>query len=218
MSPGIRARSGFCKLRRQDSAVPYREWHPLVAGEGGGPRLKFQPAGHILGSAYVECDVRSAGQCHRVVFSGDLGAPQAPLLRHPGHPTGRTPWSSRAPMATASRGPQAAEPQLRRVVERALSDGGTLLIPAFSIGRTQELLYELEAMIHPYGADKAGANPWRDLDIVVDSPLATSFTQVYRKLRPFWDEEALAWVRAGRHPLAFEQLTTVRNHAQHQTR
>jgi len=102
------------------------------------------------------------------------------------------------------------------VVERALSDRGTLLIPAFSIGRTQELLYELEAIIHRCGPRPAARGlPWNELEIVVDSPLAARFTDAYRRLRPWWDREALRRVRTGRHPLAFEQITTIDSHADH---
>ncbi len=107
--------------------------------------------------------------------------------------------------------------QLKQVVERALKDNGALLIPAFSIGRTQEILYELEGLIHRYGGDKAGPNRWQDIEIIVDSPLAARFTKVYRQLKPYWDAEALTRVRSGRHPLSFEQLYTVGDHAQHQT-
>jgi len=92
-----------------------------------------------------------------------------------------------------------------------------VLIPAFSIGRTQEILYELEGLIHRYGKQKAGAQRWRDLEIIVDSPLAARFTRVYRELQPYWDTEARGRVRAGRHPLNFEQLYTVGDHSQHLT-
>jgi metallo-beta-lactamase family protein len=100
--------------------------------------------------------------------------------------------------------------QLRAVIEQALGDGGTVLIPAFSLGRTQELLYELETIFH----DNQG-ELWRDLEIVVDSPLAANFTALYRELKPFWDEEAMERVEAGRHPLSFEQLTVIDDHQDH---
>src|SRR5690625_7204240 len=56
---------------------------------------------------------------------------------------------------------------------------------------------------------------WRDLQIIVDSPLAANFTELYRQLKPYWDEEARARVAQGRHPLSFEQLTLVDDHEQH---
>ena len=198
-------------------ALPYGRWQQAVAAAGGSIAIRFQPAGHILGSAYVECEVKAAGEQHRVVFSGDLGAPHAPLL-----PAPRSPYRADTLVIESTYGDRLHQGrrerslQLKKVVERALRDDGAVLIPAFSIGRTQEILYEIEGLIHRHGDDQAGAHRWRDLEIIVDSPLAAGFTRVYRELRPYWDAEALGRVRAGRHPLAFEQLYTVGDHAQHQ--
>ncbi len=80
-----------------------------------------------------------------------------------------------------------------------------LLVPAFSIGRTQELLYELEDIIHRNRARPAAAGiAWGELDIIVDSPLAADFTAGYVRLKPHWDAEARRKESAGRHPLSFE--------------
>jgi metallo-beta-lactamase family protein len=65
------------------------------------------------------------------------------------------------------------------------------------------------------GADPEGADPFSDLEIVVDSPLAATFTRIYRDLKPFWDAEATELVRQGRHPLSFEQLTVINSHEDH---
>lgn len=98
------------------------------------------------------------------------------------------------------------------MIDQALEDGGAVLIPAFSIGRTQELLYELEGLVH-----QANTPRWRELEVIVDSPLAARFTAIYRELKPWWDAEALRRVRAGRHPLNFENLYTVDSHEEHQS-
>ncbi|MEJ2202082.1 MAG: MBL fold metallo-hydrolase RNA specificity domain-containing protein [Desulfuromonadaceae bacterium] len=91
-----------------------------------------------------------------------------------------------------------------------------ILIPAFSIGRTQELLYEFEDIIHRNRKRFAVRDlPWEELEIIVDSPLAARFTEVYRQLRPFWDAEAQNRLTSGRHPLSFEQLTTIDSHQDH---
>ncbi len=111
------------------------------------------------------------------------------------------------------------------MIERALADGGSVLIPAFSVGRTQELLYELEDIIHRKSRQGARAEPdappgtpidWPQLPIILDSPLASRFTAAYRELQPFWDQEALRRVRSGRRPLGFEQLLTVDSHTEHE--
>jgi metallo-beta-lactamase family protein len=106
--------------------------------------------------------------------------------------------------------------QLKQLITRCFEDRGCTLIPAFSIGRTQELLYELEEIIHRHKQDiVANGLNWQDLEIVVDSPLANRFTKVYQSLRPFWDEEAKLLEKSGRHPLSFEQLTTIDSHREH---
>lgn len=111
--------------------------------------------------------------------------------------------------------------RLQAVIEEALKDKGTVLIPAFSIGRTQELLYELEDIIHRCmqgGHSSAAPNRevWPSLPIILDSPLASRFTEADRQLQPFWGEEATRRVRNGRRPLAFDQLITIDSHADHQ--
>lgn len=111
--------------------------------------------------------------------------------------------------------------KLQQSLEHALSDSGTVLIPAFSIGRTQELLYELEHIIHqnklkPVSQTRSGVSlNWEDIDIIIDSPLASRFTEVYRSLANYWDDEAKRRVSSGRHPLSFEQVTTIDDHATH---
>ena len=96
--------------------------------------------------------------------------------------------------------------QWYKVFDEATTPAGTL-----GIRRTQELLYEIEDIIFEAGDDPA----WKQLDIVVDSPLAAEFTRLYRKLKPYWDEEATARVRQGRHPLSFDQLLVIDRHEDH---
>jgi len=206
------------ELRRRIVAVPYGQWvdltgKPAQHAAARDAQIRLQPAGHILGSAYVEC--QADGQ--RIVFSGDLGAPNTPLLPAPAAPERadtlvlESTYGDRRHEDRATR-----TARLRAVVEHALQDGGTVLIPAFSIGRTQELLYELEGLFHTHGAD--GAQPrdaWQQLQVVLDSPLAADFTAGYRRLRGHWDAEAKQRLHAGRHPLAFDELVTVDRHDDH---
>jgi len=204
------------ELQRRLRPLPYGQWTDV--GEGGRAAVRLQPAGHILGSAFVELRVGSGGSRQKYLFSGDLGAPWSPLL-----PAPRPPWGADVVVLESTYGDRLHQGRrerrqaLRRVLEHALSDGGTVVVPAFSIGRTQELLYELEQIIHDHADHPVrGDLPWRDLDIVIDSPLASRFTQTYRELRPFWDREARRRAASGRHPLSFEQLTTIPDHAAHE--
>jgi len=205
----------FLKLVAQQIVpLPYKHWHRAIAGAHG-LRVKLQPAGHILGSAYVEFDIGQPRQ--RIVFSGDLGAPYTPLL-----PAPKAPYAADVLVLESTYGDSTHQSRkdrrtrLQALVERALKNRGTVLIPAFSIGRTQELLYELEEIIHrqKLAGATAGLN-WDALDIIIDSPLAADFTAGYARLRSHWDAEAKRKLAAGRHPLAFEQLTTISNHTDH---
>ncbi|MGO1693852.1 MAG: MBL fold metallo-hydrolase RNA specificity domain-containing protein [Marinobacter sp.] len=204
-------------IRSRLVPVPYGQWHEVFAETEDLLCVRFQRAGHILGSAYVECEAVSGGERERVVFSGDLGAPHAPLLQEPASPERADRLvieSTYGDKDHESR--EARRYRLKAILENALADGGTVLIPAFSIGRTQELLYEIEGLVHEFqGQSVADGLVWDDLEIVVDSPLAAKFTDIYRKLKPFWDSEAADLVRQGRHPLSFEQLTVIDSHEDH---
>jgi len=197
--------------------LAYNDWHSVWDEPDNALAVRLQRAGHILGSAYVECDVTVGETQERVVFSGDLGASYAPLLPSPVSPE----RADRLVIETTY-GDKLHEDRIQRryrlraVLEHALADGGTVLIPAFSIGRTQDILYEFESLIDEFGDELIADDLfWRDLQIVVDSPLAANFTQLYRQLKPYWDDEARALVAQGRHPLLFEQLTLVDSHEQH---
>lgn len=223
------------QLEKQIVSVPYGKWHSIgrasevsdhtVAsasttenaeiGEGTGTtRVKLKRAGHILGSSYVEVSYQDAetGEKERIVFSGDLGAPYAPLLPAPKSPYGcdqlvlESTYGNRQHPDRRQR-----RATLKAAVEQALANGGTVMVPAFSIGRTQELLYELETIIH-----QARSPQWQSLEIIVDSPLAARFTKVYRELKPYWDKEAQGRLRSGRHPLNFANIYTVDSHAEHE--
>lgn len=131
--------------------LPYNQWFVLLETSQLCARIRLQRAGHVLGSAYVEIDLTypATGDNKRVVFSGDLGAPHAPLLMPPNSPERadilvlESTYGDRLHEDCATR-----RQRLEAVIEHALQDNGTVLVPAFSIGRNQELLYELDEIIH----------------------------------------------------------------------
>lgn len=192
---------------------PYKKWVAVLERPDLVCRIRFQRAGHILGSAYIECDVHYPLQQRRrrIVFSGDLGAPHASML-----PAPKPPHAADVVVLESTYGDRLHESRrnrrarLQKVLERALADGGSVIIPAFSIGRTQELLYELEGITQ-------GNKAWQQIPVILDAPLATRFTKLYRELKPWWNAEALKRVVQGHQPLAFKQLLTVTTHAQHMT-
>ena len=206
----------LAQIHQQLVALPYKHWHSIITGQSG-LRVKLSPAGHILGSAYVEFEVAQGSDKQRIVFSGDLGAPYTPLL-----PAPRSPYGADIVVLESTYGDRRHESRkdrrqrLQALCEHAFGNKGSVLIPAFSIGRTQELLYELEEIIHRNRQRPAAPGiAWDDLDIIVDSPLAADFTAGYAQLREHWDREARRKLARGRHPLAFEQLTTIDDHATH---
>ncbi len=188
--------------------------------------IKLKPAGHILGSAYIECEIINAAAAHqadkqKIIFSGDLGAPYTPLLPAPKSPYGCDQLVIESTYGDRNHADRKhRQTQLKLLIERAMQNRGVLLIPAFSIGRTQELLYELENLIHRYKKQfivKKSNNTliWDDLEIIVDSPLASKFTEKYRQLCDYWDAEAQNKLHQGRHPLNFSQLITINDHKTH---
>ncbi len=215
-------------------ALPYNQWLPMIKAPLPTVNIRLQRAGHILGSAYVELEIQQPEQKskQRVLFSGDLGAPYAPILSAP-----KPAYRADVVILESTYGDRNhsnrrdRRQRLQSVIEHALRDQGTVLIPAFSIGRTQELLYELEDIIHrnrcqscvtdsaqllQQGAPAEHASVWHDLPIILDSPLASRFTHVYGQLQEYWDKEAQQRVNKGRQPLDFKQLITIDSHQDHQ--
>jgi metallo-beta-lactamase family protein len=135
--------------------------------------LEFLEAGHILGSATVDLRITEGGN-HRLVFSGDIGRSGLPIVRDPEPPTG--PIDTLIIEATyADRQHESfsnAETRLADAVRRTASRGGKLLIPAFAVGRAQELIYSLHRL------SRDGQIP--EIPIYVDSPLAIDITTVFR--------------------------------------
>lgn len=193
------------QIGKQLRPLEYGIWE---ATEPAGLNLRLKRAGHILGSAYVEIELDS----RRYTFSGDLGPPETPLLL-PAESSEKTDVlvleSTYGDKQHESREDRVA--RLQSIIEKCVEDSGVVLIPAFSIGRTQELLYEIEEII----AENSDDEVWKQIEVIVDSPLAAKFTETYRKLRHFWDEEARQRLSEGRHPLSFESLLTINDHETH---
>jgi len=169
-------------------------------------RCRFNPAGHILGSAYVEVELPNQ---ELVVFSGDLGPGNTPLLPDPVSPYKADYLVIETTYGDSHHdGVEVRGQKLKQIIARSLADGGTILIPAFSVGRTQELLFDIEQLVFEHGIDV-------NLPIILDSPMALKVTESYRKYRSLWGEEAKQRLKMHRHPLDFEQCITVKDHQSH---
>lgn len=148
----------------------YHDWFEVVPGV----KARFVNAGHILGSASMELEWEEGGQQRRLGFSGDIGRAGLPIIRDP-EPLERVDWvimestyGNRDHESVAG-----ARDDLARIVSDTAARGGRVLIPAFAVGRTQEILYDL------HGLARAGRIP--RIPIVIDSPLAHEATQVFRE-------------------------------------
>ena len=189
--------------------LSYGHWHEILPDV----KIRLTPAGHILGSCFIEID--AAGK--RAVFSGDLGAPHAPLLKDPVSP-------ERADLLVLEstygdkchQGREERQETLEKILRKTLDDKGVTIIPAFSLGRTQELLYEMNGIFERLQSQQ-GRSIMKSVDVIVDSPLASRFTEVYDSLQPFWDEEAQQVLKYDDQPLVFENLTTIADHDEHQS-
>lgn len=179
--------------------VPYGQaFQPL---EGISARLN--DAGHILGSASVCLDVDENGRRYRLWFSGDIGRLKLPLLEDPVIPQKVDYLVMECTYGdTVHPDPEKAYETLRDVVSQTVKRGGKIVIPAFAVGRTQELVYSLNQMIT--------AHEIPSIPVIVDSPLAVNATQVFQEHPELFDRETEAFIKLGKHPaLNFKGLVYV---------
>jgi len=188
-------------VSQQFRAVPYdEEFEPLP-----GVTAKFVEAGHILGSAAVSLVLEEKGRKIRFWFSGDIGRRKLPLLRDPILPDEVDFLLSECTYGDKPHAdPQLAFDEFRKVVKRTSERGGKVIIPAFAVGRTQELVYWLNEMMT--------SGDVRPMPVYVDSPLAVNASDIFKKHTEVMDEETSQFVRENRHPaLDFNMLTYIRN-------
>lgn len=166
------------RLMRQFEPVTFRDWHEL----GHGVQLRMVPAGHILGSAIVELKIQHRGNVTKIVFTGDLGRRGMPLLVDPEPVDGGDVLISECTYGDRVHPtPADMKQELLRVIEDAVRREGRVIIPAFSLGRTQQVVYFLNLLFHE------GRLP--RIPIFVDSPLAARVTRVFRRYDDHLDED-----------------------------
>ncbi len=165
---------------------------------------RFVEAGHILGSAAIVLDIDEGGRKFRLWFSGDIGRFKKPLLRDPVLPENADYLLMECTYGDkAHRDPEQAYAEVVGVVNETAKRSGKLIIPAFAVGRTQELVYWLQEM------EAHGDIP--KLPVFVDSPLAVEVTKVFRNHTALFDLEAHAFMSNQRRQaiLGFDHLTYV---------
>ncbi len=180
---------------------PVRYGAPVQPGDG--VSAVFAEAGHILGSASIKVNVEQDGECRSVVFSGDLGRWDTPIIRDP------APFEDADYVLIEStygnrlhKSNEGIPDQLESVINHIVAGGGNIVIPSFSVERAQELLYHLNELVTERRIPR--------LPVFVDSPMAVNVTEVFCRHPELFDEEAVELLRAGNHPCDFPGLKMCR--------
>lgn len=175
--------------------LPLGQWQTCFDGL----RLRFHEAGHILGSAICELKLRDRREeCH-LVFTGDLGRRGMPLLPEPATLSGCDVLICESTYANrVHRSPDELQRELRIILARAEREGGRVVIPAFSLGRTQQVLYLLKELHQ--------RNELPPIPVYVDSPLSNRITQVYEHYQEQLSEEARETLDRGEKLFDFPRL------------
>ena len=167
--------------------------------------LAFYDAGHILGSAIVVLDIAEGERVRRLVFSGDLGRPDRPILKDPSPIEYADILLIESTYGTRNHQsfPE-AERELERIIGETHRRGGKVIIPSFAVGRTQELVYRLHKL-------KQRRDIPTDLPVFVDSPLAIDATSIYRLHPECYDQEVEQFLLESGDPFGFQQLRYTRS-------
>jgi len=171
-------------------------------------KVRFNDAGHILGSAIIELWVIEDGKELKIVFSGDLGNKGMPILRDPSiikdadYLVIESTYGNRLHEEKQNRIDRFVE-----IINGTLERGGNVIIPSFAVGRTQEIIYDINKQ---HGLNNEKLKKFMNTPVFVDSPLAVSATEVFRKNLDCYDEEARSYIENGDNPLDFPGLTFTR--------
>jgi metallo-beta-lactamase family protein len=170
-----------------------------------GVTARLVEAGHILGSAGVSLSLEEKGRKVKLWFSGDIGRINLPLLRDPVLPDGADYLLMESTYGDKLHNdPRAAFEEFREVVRKTVHREGKVIIPAFAVGRTQELVYHLNEM---FSSGEVSPVP-----VYVDSPLAVDASAIFRKHPECFDSETREFVQKAKHPaLDFKYLTYIRS-------
>jgi metallo-beta-lactamase family protein len=161
-------------------------------------------AGHMLGSTGILLEAREKGQTTRLVFSGDVGRKQLPIVRDPENPPPADYLIMESTYGNRLHQPVGpVKNKLANLVNRTVQRGGHIVMPAFAVGRTQQVVMLLHELIN----EKAIP----DLPIFVDSPLAVNVTDVFRRHEEEWDDEARQFANRHEDPFGWQRLRYIRS-------
>lgn len=168
--------------------VEYNQTFEVVKGVN----VTYVDSGHILGSASIILDINENGNKKRLWFSGDIGRDRLPLLKDPIMPVNADYMIMECTYGDKNhRDPETAFLEFREVTMKTIARGGKIIIPAFAVGRTQELVYYLNQMM--------AVNDIPPIPIYVDSPLAVNASDIFKKYAFLFDEETQRFIQEGNH-------------------
>lgn len=171
---------------------------PVQLAEG--ITVQFREAGHILGSSMVELLITENGETTKLLFSGDLGQPDQPIIKDPAVIEQADYVIIESTYGARKHDPSDPVELLAKYINDSVEKGGNIVIPSFAVGRTQTILYHLHSLF------KAGLIP--DIPVIIDSPLAISATDIFLKNSQEYDKEAYdMYYKDHDHPLHLPQLT-----------
>ena len=173
-------------------------------------QVRFNDAGHMLGSAMIEVWITEDGKQQKIVFSGDIGNKDLPLLSYPtmiestDYLVMESTYGDRNHIETQDKAERFLD-----IVAETVEKGGTVVIPSFAVGRTQEILYELDKIKDQHQDDEEFKKKYEvvmNIPVYVDSPLAVDATEVFRKNMDLFKEEVQEVINRGDDPLTFNNL------------
>ena len=179
--------------------VPYNKEIILFDGI----KVKFKESGHIMGSAFIEFFIKENGIEKKIIFTGDLGRAHQAIIRDPD-------ISNKADIIViestyGNRLHKSAEhtnEEIAQIIEEVVKSNGTMIIPSFALGRTQEMIYRLFSIFDTYDIPR--------IPVYIDSPMAQRITEVYAENRDLFDSETKKLLEEGKNPLEMENLIFTR--------
>ncbi|WP_333656999.1 MBL fold metallo-hydrolase [Tissierella praeacuta] len=171
-------------------------------------QIRFKDAGHILGSAIVELWVKEGSEEVKLVFSGDLGMPGRPIINNPDYIDEADYLIIESTYGnTIHESFEESTEKLIDIINKTVIRGGTVLIPSFAVGRTQELIYQL----NKYYEYNPSIEEHMRIPIYIDSPMAVEATEAFEKNSSSFNEEARTLVLKGDNPFEFDNLRYIKS-------
>lgn len=197
----------------QDAEICLKQVKPILYDQlvelNESIKIVFNDAGHILGSAITEIWVDEDNKTSKIVFTGDLGVSNRPILRNPtkikkaDYVIMETTYGNRVHPKNAT-----SIDELINITLKTIKRGGSVIIPSFAVGRTQELIFQFNMFYeyHPEYKDVL-----EKVDVYIDSPMATTATEVFKRNAAVFDDETKEYILNGDNPLDFPNLKFTRN-------